>query len=225
MLIFEMANDQPPELETDTTISCVLSLADGRSAVLIGSSHIYERLGELRLRISSGSFFQVNTSQAENLVGVVRRYLEPTGDEVLLDAYCGVGTFGLSLATRVNQVIGIEESPSAIEDARINARGLEHVSFYEGRVEDMLPGIEANVDLAVLDPPRVGCQPAVLKTLMERTPRRIAYVSCDPATLARDLRVLLGDGYELQEVQPVDMFPQTAHIEVVALLTRGLPPG
>ena len=191
--------------------------------MLIGSSHIYERLGELRLRISSGSFFQVNTSQAEKLVGVVRRYLEPTGDEVLLDAYCGVGTFGLALAGQVSQVIGIEESPSAIEDARINAGGLEHVSFHEGRVEDMLPGIEANLDLAILDPPRAGCQPAVLKALMERTPHRIAYVSCDPATLARDLRVLSDGGYELQEVQPVDMFPQTAHIEAAALLTRGLP--
>jgi len=225
MLIFEMANDPPPELETDTTVSCVLCLADGRSAVLIGSSHIYERLGELRLRISSGSFFQVNTSQAEKLVGVVRMYLEPMEDDVLLDAYCGVGTFGLALADQVSQVIGIEESPSAIGDARINAGDLEHVSFHEGRVEEMLPGIEANVDLAILDPPRAGCQPAVLAALMKRTPRRIAYVSCDPATLARDLRVLASGGYELQEVQPVDMFPQTAHIEAVALLTHGLPPG
>jgi len=222
MLVFEMAEDQPPEMEVNTPLSCVLSLADGRSAVLVGSPYICERIGKLRLRISSGSFFQVNTSQAEGLVGLVRDYLEPGREDVLLDAYCGVGTFGLSLADQVAETIGIEESPSAVEDARVNASGRERVKFYQGRVEEVLPGIKARIDLAILDPPRAGCQPAVLRSLMEHMPRRIAYVSCDPATLARDLRALMDGGYDLREVQPVDMFPQTAHIESVALLTRGL---
>jgi 23S rRNA (uracil1939-C5)-methyltransferase len=220
MLVFEMQDDEPPEVEVDTPVSCALSLSDGQTAILVGSSHIRETVGGLSLRISPGSFFQVNTVQAEKLIDIVRDYLRPAEDSVLLDAYCGVGTFGLALAPQVAEVIGIEESSSAIADARINAEGLDQVSFFEGRVEQVLPDLEAPLDLVILDPPRSGCRPDVLRALLERSPLRIAYVSCDPATLARDLRVLIDGGYELQEVQPVDMFPQTAHIEAVALLTR-----
>ena len=220
MLVFEMREDQPPELEVDTPVSCALSLSDGRTAILVGSSHIHERVGDLCLRISPNSFFQVNTSQAETLIKTAQDYLEPTKETVLLDAYCGVGTFGLAMARHVAKVIGVEESSSAIKDARVNARGLDQVSLFAGRVEHVLPEIEDPWDMMVLDPPRAGCQTEVLRAVIKRAPGRIAYVSCDPATLARDLRVLVGGGYELRQVQPVDMFPQTAHVEAVALLTH-----
>jgi 23S rRNA (uracil1939-C5)-methyltransferase len=139
---------------------------------------------------------------------------------VSLDAYCGVGVFGLSLADKVGRVIGVEENPSAVADARFNAGLADNAEFVEGRVEEILPFLEAPTDLAVLDPPRQGCASEALTALTELAPGKIVYVSCDPATLARDTRQLVQAGYQLVEVQPVDMFPQTYHIESVALLRR-----
>ena len=151
---------------------------------------------------------------------LVREYLAPTGSEVLLDAYCGVGVFGLSLAGEVRQVIGVEESPSAVADARFNAGPADNAEFIEGRVEEILPSLASSIDLAVLDPPRQGCASEALKALAGLSPTKMVYVSCDPATLARDARRLVQAGYQVVEVQPVDMFPQTYHIESVALLRR-----
>jgi 23S rRNA (uracil1939-C5)-methyltransferase len=220
MVIFETHEDEPFELEVDLPISCVFLLSDGRTATLIGQEYISEVLAGQEYRISAGSFFQVSTSQAEELVRLVRDYLVPTGSEVLLDAYCGVGIFGLSLAGEVRQVIGVEENPSAVADARFNAGLADNAEFVEGRVEEILPLLEAPTDLAVLDPPRQGCASEALIALTELAPGKIVYVSCDPATLARDTRQLVQAGYQLVEVQPVDMFPQTYHIESVALLRR-----
>jgi len=220
MIIFETRDDEPPALESDLPVSCVLLLSDGTPVNLIGSNHITEEVAGRRFRISAASFFQVNTAAAEELVGVVGEYLAPAGDEVLLDAYCGVGTFALSLADKVGQVIGLEEAASAVEDARLNAGGLASVEFIEGSVEAVLPQLDRRIDLAVLDPPRQGCKPEALTALIELAPRRVVYVSCDPATLARDARKLAEGGYHLVEVQPVDMFPQTYHVESVALFGR-----
>ncbi len=224
MMIFETEDDQPPDLAVDFPLSCVLLLSDGRAATLVGKSHIVERLAGREYRISPGSFFQVNTVQAEALVQKVIDVLGPSlqGDETLLDAYCGVGTFALSLADRVGKVIGVEENGEAIADACLNADAadLANVELIEGRVEDVLPDLEEGVELAVLDPPRQGCSPEALQALVGLGPTRIVYVSCDPATLARDVRTLLQNDYKLAEVQPVDMFPQTYHIETIALLTR-----
>ncbi len=224
MMIFETEDDQPPELEVDFPLSCVLLLSDGRAATLVGNTHIVERLAGRQYRISASSFFQVNTIQAEALAHQVIDVLTPSlqGDETLLDAYCGVGTFALGLADRVGRVIGVEEHGQAIADARLNAAAydLANVEFVQGRVEEVLPGLEEGIDLAILDPPRQGCGPEALKAVAELSPTRIVYVSCDPATLARDVRTLLQEGYELVEVQPVDMFPQTYHIETIALLIR-----
>ncbi len=217
MMIFETHDDLPPALESDLPVSCVLLLSDGTPVNLIGSNHITEVVAERRFRISAASFFQVNTAAAEELVRVVGEYLAPAGDETLLDAYCGVGTFALSLADKVGYVIGIEEDAGAVADARLNVAELTNVEFIEGSVEAFLPQLDRPIDLAVLDPPRQGCKPEALAALIELAPRRIVYVSCDPATLARDARKLAGGGYQLVEVQPVDMFPQTYHIESVAL--------
>jgi 23S rRNA (uracil1939-C5)-methyltransferase len=220
MAVFETYEDEPFELEVDLPVSCVFLLSDGRTATLIGQEYISEILAGQEYRISASSFFQVNTPQAEELVRLVRNYLAPTGSGVLLDAYCGVGVFGLSLASEVGQVIGVEESPSAVADARFNAGLADNAEFIEGRVEEVLPSLGDSIDLAVLDPPRQGCASKALTALAGLTPDKIVYVSCDPATLARDTRLLVQAGYQLVEVQPVDMFPQTYHIENVALLRR-----
>jgi len=220
MIIFETHGDEPPALESDLPVSCVLLLSDGTPVNLIGSNYITEVVAGRRFRISATSFFQVNTAAAEELVRVVGEYLDPAGGETLLDAYCGVGTFALSLADQVGHVIGIEEDAGAVADARLNAMKLANVEFIEGSVEEFLPQLDRRIDLAVLDPPRQGCKPEALAALIELAPRRIVYVSCDPATLARDARRLADGGYQLMEVQPVDMFPQTYHIETVALWER-----
>ena len=220
IMIFETHDDEPPVLESDLPVSCVLLLSDGTPVNLIGNNYITEVVAGRRFRISATSFFQVNTAAAEELVRVVSEYLAPTGDETLLDAYCGVGTFALSLADKVGYVIGIEEDAGAVAHARLNAAELADAEFIEGSVEAFLPQLDRRIDLAVLDPPRQGCKPEALTALIELAPRRIVYVSCDPATLARDARRLADGGYQLVEVQPVDMFPQTYHIESVALFGR-----
>lgn len=219
MVILETAHDQPPELAVDLPLSCVLLLRDGTPVSLVGSNAITEELGGRAFRISAGSFFQVNTAQAERVAQTVMDYLDPQGGEVLLDAYCGVGTFGLLLAPRVGEVIGVEESPQALADADHNAGDLENVTLIEGAVEDVLPQLE-RVDLAILDPPRQGVAAQALDALVRLGPRKIVYVSCNPATLARDVGRLAEVGYRLAEVQPIDMFPQTYHIESVALLAK-----
>ncbi len=220
MMIFETHDDLPPALESDLPVSCVLLLSDGTPVNLIGSNQITEVVAGRRFHISATSFFQVNTAAAEELVRVVGEYLAPTGDDVLLDAYCGVGTFALSLADKVGQVIGIEENGGAVADARLNVAELTNVEFMEGSVEASLPQLDRRIDLVVLDPPRQGCKPKALGALIELAPRRIVYVSCDPATLARDARRLTDSGYQMVEVRPVDMFPQTYHIESVALFEK-----
>jgi 23S rRNA (uracil1939-C5)-methyltransferase len=220
MAVFETHEDEPFELEVDLPVSCVFLLSDGRTATLIGHDYISEILAGQEYRISASSFFQANTLQAEELVRLVRDYLAPTGSEVLLDAYCGVGVFGLSLASEVGQVIGVEENRSATADARFNAGLADNAAFVEGRVEEVLPSLGDPIDLAVLDPPRQGCTSEALMALVGLAPDKIVYVSCDPATLARDTRQLVQAGYQLVEVQPLDMFPQTYHIESVTLLRR-----
>ena len=208
-----------------------------------GQTVLEEQLFDRRFRIAAPAFFQVNTrresrplptglaappwplpddglSMAEILALVVHDRLAPRGDELLLDAYCGVGTFAVLLARAFGRAIGIEESSAAVKDARHNAAGLPNVEFIVGKTEQILPNLADRPDAVVLDPARVGCQPEVLKALAQLGPPRLVYVSCDPATLARDLAILVEGGFTLHDVQPLDMFPQTYHIESVALLTH-----
>jgi 23S rRNA (uracil1939-C5)-methyltransferase len=186
-----------------------------------GQKALEEEIAGRRYRISAAAFFQVNTLQAERLVATVQAALALGRDETLLDLYCGVGTFGLALAPRVRRVVGVEESVAALKDARYNARDLDNVEFLVGRAEEVLAGLHEQVDAAIVDPPRSGCRPEALSALVRLAPRKLAYVSCDPASLARDLRVLVDGGFTLRSAQPLDMFPQTYHVETVALLTSG----
>jgi 23S rRNA (uracil1939-C5)-methyltransferase len=220
MVILEPAGGEMPELEVDVPLSCVLRLPDGRHISLIGRDFYRERLRDHAFRISAGSFFQVNTLQAEVLLDRVEAYLDPQPDDLLLDVYCGVGTFGLSLLRRVGRVVGVEESLTAIEDAWANAAGSEAVTLIEDSAERVVPLLDEPVTKVVIDPPREGCAPALLDALVALAPQRIAYVSCNPSTLGRDLARLVVAGYRLREVQPVDMFPQTYHVESVSWLER-----
>ena len=185
-----------------------------------GQRYFHETLLGHRFQVFDSSFFQTNTLQAETLAQLVEERLALTGDEVVVDAYCGVGAFGVLLAEQAGHVIGIEESATAIADARENIQGFDNIQLIEGKTEEVLPELERPIDAVILDPPRAGCRPVVLQALIDLQPASIVYVSCDPYTLARDLRILVDGGFELMEVQPVDMFPQTHHIETVTTLQR-----
>lgn len=174
-------------------------------------------------QVNQNSFFQVNVAQAAVLVDLVLEHLALTGDERVLDLYAGVGLFSLFVARRARRVTLIEISRSAIYDARKNLAQFTHVEYIEAAVEQALPRFKRKIDAAVIDPPRAGMKAGALAALIALAPRKIAYVSCDPATLARDARALVDAGYALTSVQPVDMFPQTYHIECVAGFERRAP--
>ncbi len=212
-----------------------------------GQLDLHEELLGRRFRVAAPAFFQVNTrrerrgsdfpspeiarrfadlipadglSMAEALVLLGLDRLDPRPDDVVVDAYCGVGTFAAIMAPLVGSVVGIEESPAAVKDAELNCRDLPNARFIAGKTEDVLPKLAERPTKVLLDPARVGCEPPVLEALIAAKLERIVYVSCEPATLARDLRILCEGGYALQSVQPLDMFPQTYHVEMVSLLTR-----
>ena len=190
-------------------------------SVATGQKRYTERVDGHDFIVSSPSFFQVNVDQAAVAANVMRDRLQLGADDVLLDAYTGVGTFAILLAPSVKKVIAVEESSAAVADAKLNAAGLKNLDFVLGRTEDVLRGLPEKPDVVVLDPPRSGCQPRALESLIEMAPARLAYVSCDAETLGRDLKILCQGGYRLDEVAPLDMFPQTHHVECVALLSRG----
>ncbi|MXZ91377.1 MAG: 23S rRNA (uracil(1939)-C(5))-methyltransferase RlmD [Chloroflexi bacterium] len=183
-----------------------------------GQKRYLESVAGHEFQVASPSFFQVNVAQAARLAELAKDALQLTGSEIVLDAYTGVGTFAVLLAPHAGRIIAVEESTAAIADAQENAAGLPNVEFVAGKVEDVLPNLEAAPDAVILDPSRSGCQSAALDTLLRLAPQRIAYVSCNPETLARDLAILCRR-YRVESVQPVDMFPQTHHVECVATLT------
>ncbi|WP_430112482.1 23S rRNA (uracil(1939)-C(5))-methyltransferase RlmD [Paenibacillus sp. B1-33] len=196
-----------------------------KTRVLWGSEYITDYIGDIAFKISARSFYQVNPVQTEVLYEKAVEYAGLTGNETVIDAYCGIGTISLFLAQRAKRVLGVEIVEEAIADARRNAElnGVTNAEFAVGAAEDVIPRWKeqgVTPDVIVVDPPRKGCDPALLDTMLAMRPERMVYVSCNPSTLARDLQVLADGGYRVIEVQPVDMFPQTTHVESVALLSR-----
>ncbi len=194
---------------------------------LVGKPSITEQLFDLTFEISPFSFFQTNTLGAEKLYQAIAQGLDLTQRDTVLDAYCGMGTIGQYVARFCEKVVGVESHPMAIDDALRSAgkNRIGNISFYKGRAEQVLhqqlkAGGKYNFSVVVLDPPRAGLHPKAREAVLEHKPKRIAYVSCNPATMARDVGEFLKAGYDLRSVQPVDMFPHTAHIEAVAILER-----
>ncbi len=197
-----------------------------KNRVLMGREYITDKLGGLTFRLSANSFYQVNLTQAQRLYDVAGDYVGLTGGETVVDAYSGTGTIALYLAGSAGRVIGLESVPEAVADARENAKsnGINNAEFRAGAVENLLPNLlqeGLSPDVVVLDPPRAGCEEKVLEAIVGMQIPRVVYVSCNPATLARDLGRLQMRGYGIREVQPVDMFPWTGHVECVALIERG----
>ena len=223
MVIFETEDEEPFEIEVDVPVSCVLLRRDGLPITLVGWDFLEEEVAGHRYKVSAGSFFQVNTAGAEALVHTVCDMLAPQAHQQLLDLYAGVGLFSVPLAKHVARVIAIEENPIAVLDAQENLQraGADNGEVIQGDVTEMLPSLEGPIELAVADPPRAGCGTAVVTRLAELGVERLVLVACDPATLARDARTLGERDYRLVEVRLLDLFPQTYHIESVALFVRG----
>ncbi|MCH5252963.1 MAG: 23S rRNA (uracil(1939)-C(5))-methyltransferase RlmD [Lachnospiraceae bacterium] len=214
------------EIEGMTGIS--LNVNEKRTNVILGSqmillwgeSYIEDTIGDIRYRISPQSFYQVNPLQTKRLYDTVAAFADLKGNEKVWDLYCGIGTISLFLARHAGHVFGVEIVPEAVENARENAarNGIENVTFVCGAAEDV--AAEQGVDVIVVDPPRKGCDAALIDTMVKMQPEKIVYVSCDPATLARDVKLLGEQGYEVRKVQACDMFPQGGHVESVCLLSK-----
>lgn len=193
-----------------------------KTTLIAGKSYLREIFAGLEFRLQADTFFQINTSAAELLLKEIINRLEIQGNEFLLDAYCGIGTFTLPLSKLVKQALGIEVHQKSVEQAKINAQinQIENVSFISGKVEQIIGKLTSKPDIVILDPPRQGCDSKVMQALAQLQPDKIVYVSCKPATLARDLKSLCSLAeYELDFVQPIDFFPQTPHVETAAFLS------
>ena len=191
-----------------------------------GETYITDYIGPVKYQISPLSFYQVNPVQTKKLYEIALEYAGLTGKEVVWDLYCGIGTISLFLAQKAKKVYGVEIVPQAIEDAKINTRinGITNTEFFVGAAEELLPRKykEENIqaDIIVVDPPRKGCDESLLDTILDMEPDKVVYVSCDPATLARDLKYLCQKDYKLEKVAVVDQFCHSTHVEVCTLITR-----
>ena len=194
-----------------------------KTKVIKGKGYIFEKIKDLKFKISATSFFQINTSQAEKLLDIVNGSLALTGNEIILDAYCGVGLFSLSFAKKAKKVIGIEEIKQAIEDGKSSAKenGIKNHIFVNGKVENKIKEVLKNEkpNVVILDPPRAGCSKTVLENILDSNVKKIIYVSCNPNTLIRDLEILKSK-FKINLIQPIDMFPHTYHIESIAIGVR-----
>ena len=206
--------------------------------VLWGQGYITDYIGNVKYQISPLSFYQVNPVQTEKLYGLALEYADLKGDETVWDLYCGIGTISLFLAQKAKQVYGVEIVPQAIDDAKENAKinAIDNAEFFVGKAEEVLPeyyaeyerehnGETAHADVIVVDPPRKGCDETLLETIVKMQPEKVVYVSCDSATLARDLKYLCANGYEIRMCRGVDQFPQSVHVETVVLLSHKKPDG
>ena len=223
-LILESSDPIPPQLVVEELPVSVVHQSPAGSLVLVGSQAVTMEVLERPFRVSAGSFFQVNTRMAgimvEHLLAAIPQYQSLTPETILIDAYCGVGLFSAFLANKVGQLVGIESSPDAVEDFSANLDEFDNVSIYEATVEQVLAELDLKPDVILVDPPREGIDLRALDSLLKRGDSLLVYVSCDPATLARDARRLTAGGYRLAQITPFDLFPQTYHLESVSFWVR-----
>lgn len=218
MMILEGSTDQTPELEVEAPIS-IAHVYDQHVVVQAGEEHIRLSVLGREFRVSPTTFFQVNLDVAEKMVEHVLSIVPETVD-TLIDAYCGAGLFSAFLAPRCKRLIGIEAARAACEDFVVNLDEFENVELYEDAAERALPALDVRAEVILVDPPRTGLERTVVDALARLAPELIAYVSCDPSTLARDVARLTKGGYEIESITPFDMFPQTYHIESVSVLKK-----
>lgn len=220
MLIMEGEDPKAPEFEVDIPVSAMYTPPDARLTVLAGSDHLVFNLLGRDFQVSARSFFQVNTPMAEKMVQRLLDHLDFSGDPNLVELYAGAGLFSAFLAPRVRRLTAVESAGSSCFDFAVNLDDFDNVELYEAEAEEVLPALDEPVDILVMDPPRAGLAPAVHDALGKLMPKQIAYVSCDPATLARDVKKILAKGYRWESVTPFDLFPQTGHVESVSILIR-----
>jgi len=218
MMIFESSTLDLPSMTIEQPVSAV-NLSPAGSIIIAGDDFLNYEIHDRVFHVSAGSFFQVNTHMAEKMVDEINQNLEIRSSDIVLDLYCGVGLFSAFLAPKCRELIGIEVSPSACSDFVLNMDEYDHVSLYESPAEKVLPALKIKPDVVLVDPPRAGLSPVVVDYLVQMKPREIAYVSCDPSTLARDLSRLVRGGYLVNLTKLFDLFPQTSSIESITYLS------
>jgi 23S rRNA (uracil1939-C5)-methyltransferase len=220
MVILESTRADMPALELEADLSVVHTTGED-SIVMAGDDHLLMQVNGRNFHVSSESFFQVNTAVAGLMADHLLAQLPVSTFTNMLDVYCGVGFFSAFFAARVGRLIGIESSPSACEDFSINLDEFENVELFEAPAEQVLPALDVSPDVVIVDPPRAGLDKRVLEAIVALAPDHLAYVSCDPSTLARDASRLIAGGYRLKQVTPFDLFPQTYHIESISIFEKG----
>ena len=219
LLTLEGSSADAPEFGVDFPISAVYR-GDGNEILLSGDPYTVMQVKDKPFRVSAGSFFQVNLPQAEKMVDLVLDVLDLHPTDTVLDCYCGVGLFSKFIAPRVKKLVGVELSTSACDDFAVNLDEFDNIELYIGSAQQILPGLKLQPDAVVVDPPRAGLEKSALDAILKMQPQKLVYVSCDPSTLARDLRRFVEKGYELVSVTPLDLFPQTYHVETIVLMSR-----
>ncbi len=219
MLIVRGSDEDLPEMTAEAAVS-IVHIGRTDHVVLAGDDFLVMRIKEKEFKVSAGSFFQTNLEGANRLVDIVLESVSQNNCQSVMDVYCGVGLFSAFLADRVDQIIGIESSSVACNDYAVNLDKHENVSLYEGKAENILATIEEIPDCIIVDPPRSGLKRETALSIIRKAPRLLIYVSCNPSTLARDVKFLIEAGYKMDSSKLVDMFPQTFHIETVVLMSR-----
>jgi 23S rRNA (uracil1939-C5)-methyltransferase len=219
MLILRGSEKELPEMETEAPVS-IVHLGKSDQVVMAGDDHLMMRVKDKNFKVSAGSFFQTNLEGASILVDIVRETVTKFKSRSIMDVYCGVGLFSAFLAESVDQIIGIESSPSACEDFTVNLDEYDNISLYQGKAENILSSINEKPDCVIVDPPRSGLQRETTQAILDKSSQLLIYVSCNPSTLARDAKYLIEAGYILESSTLVDMFPQTFHIESVNIFTK-----